>query len=374
MGKIVKITIAILIFSSFYRIPVQAQDSSYLESYLYDMEGLEAEMSRIFPDYHIDLEVMMQRIMKGEIKEAAADLWNELRRNMNGEFSTIRNLLISILVMGIVSALFTSLGDLMTGRQIAQVGFYMIYLLLMALLTRAFQYAAQVTTDTIENIITFIRLFVPTYFIAVGTAVGVTTATVSYQFVLVVIYAVEAFMLNALMPFIYCYMMLSLVNGIWSEDKLTLLLDLIKKGIGFTFKIAIGIITGISFIQSVITPAIDGVKSTGIQKAISVIPGIGDFMEGVAEMIVGSAVLIKNSVGVLLLLLLLLVCAAPVIKLAMIVLVMKFSAALIGMVSEKRIANGVNRVGDASFLLLQATFTAVSLFFIIIAIAAYTTR
>ena len=73
------------------------------------------------------------------------------------------------------------------------------------------------------------------------------------------------------------------------------------------------------------------------------------------------------------LLLLLAVCLVPLVKLLVIAGMMKGSAALAGIVSDKRITGCTDRVGDGSLLLFKAAFTAVALFMITIAVVAYTT-
>ena len=78
------------------------------------------------------------------------------------------------------------------------------------------------------------------------------------------------------------------------EEKLNLLIELLEKGIGWVLKAALGVVTGISVFQAVITPVIDSVKASTLQKVISAIPGIGNAADGVVELVAGSAVVIKK--------------------------------------------------------------------------------
>jgi stage III sporulation protein AE len=181
-------------------------------------------------------------------------------------------------------------------------------------------------------------------------------------------------MLSIVLPLIYCYAILALINGVWTEDRLDLLLDLMKKTIAMILKVSLGIVAGISFLQSIITPAIDNIQATAFKRILTVIPGIGNLAEGVTEMVVGSAILVKNSLGILFLLILILVCITPLVKILAIAGIMKLSAALTAIISEKRIVRCTDRIGDAGFLLFKVAFTAVALFFILIAILAYTLR
>ena len=83
-------------------------------------------------------------------------------------------------MIGIVSALFSSFSDIFAGQQVSQVGFYFLYLFLIAVLTKAFVYVSEIAVGTIENVVIFVKLFIPTWFMAVGAMSTVTaTATVA---------------------------------------------------------------------------------------------------------------------------------------------------------------------------------------------------
>lgn len=356
-------------------IPVCAAEPAVDFSSMWDKYGMDEisdNLNRMLPDYEFDTEELLKLIMQGKIGGAVGLLWDGVKGKLGVELSGLRNIFASILVLGIVSALFSNFSDVFKSHQIADISFYFLYLLLIAVLLQAFLAAADIASDTIENIVLFIKMFIPTYFMAVGAAAGTVTAVVYYQFMLLLAYGVEKLVLSFLIPLIYSYVLLAVLNGIWAEERLTLLLEFLKKGIIIGLKLAMGAVTGLSLFQSMISPVIDSLRTSALKKAVSAIPGVGNLAEGVTEMVIGSAVLIKNSVGILLLLLLLAVCLIPLLKLLLIACMMKGSAALAGIVSDKRITGCTDQVGDGGLLLLRATFTAVALFIIVIAVVAYT--
>ena len=271
-----------------------------------------------------------------------------------------------------VSALFSEFSDLFAGQQIAQTGFYFLYLFLMVILTKVFLFVSEIASDTMESIVLFVKLFIPTYSIVVGTAQGSASGVYYYQLMLVVAYLVESFLNAVLIPFIYSYVVLALLNGLWTEEKLTLLLEFIEKGILLALKISMGAVTGLSLVQAVIVPVASGLKISAMRKAIAAIPGIGGVTEGVAELVLGSAVLIKNSMGVLLLILLFGACLMPLLKILIVTGTVKIGAAITGIVSDKRVSLCTDRVGGGCLLLLRCVFTSVILFIIVIAVVSYT--
>lgn len=339
----------------------------------YGMGDVSRSLKELFPAYEWDMQAILADILRGDIPGAVRLAWDGVKGTLAAELAGMKNIFASILILGIISALFTSFSDIFQNHQIADISFYFLYLLLMAVLMKAFLMASEIASRTAGDIVLFIKIFLPTYFMAVGASAGMASAMAYYQFMLILAYIVEKMLSSVLLPLIYGYVLLALMNGIWAEERLTLLLECLKKGIGIGLKVALGAVTSLSLFQSMITPVLDSLQGTAIKKAVSAIPGIGNLAEGVTEMVLGSAVLIKNSIGLVLLLLLLAVCFVPLAKLLLIACIMKGSAALAGIVSDKRITGCTDRVGDGSFLLFRTTLTAVALFLIVIAVVAYTT-
>lgn len=361
---------------SVYASEKQEEESgfAYVESWLSscDMGEINEGLDQLLPGVQLDAGEMFSMIVRGKIGEACKCLIGQIREGITGEFSGIKQILILILVLGIVSALFSEFSDLFAGGQIAQAGFYFLYLFLIVILTKVFLLVSEVASTAVENIVMFVKLFIPTYFMAVGAAQGAAAAVYYYQLMLVLAYLVESFLSTALIPLICSYVMLALLNGFWEEEKLTLLLDFMEKGIVLALKISMGAVTGLSLVQALVIPAASRLRISAMRKALSAIPGIGGVVEGMTELMLGSAVLIKNSMGVLLLVLLLGALALPVLKILVIAGTVKLGAAVTGIVSDKRISACADRVGQGCFLLLRCVFTAVMLFLIVIAVVSYT--
>lgn len=350
------------------------QDFSYISDWLSscDMGSVNEGMENLFPGFRLDGKELLQMVMEGQAWEAFKLLLARVKDSLAGELGGLKQILVYILVLGIVSALFAEFSDLFAGEQIAQAGFYFLYLFLMVILTKVFLFVSEIASGAVENIVLFIKLFIPTYFIAVGAAQGTAAAAYYYQLMLMLAYLVESFLNKVIIPMIYSYVMLALLNGLWAEEKLSLLLDFIAKGIGIMLKVSLGAVTGLSLVQAVIMPVASGLRISAMRKVVSAIPGIGSVAEGMTELMLGSAVLIKNSMGVLLLILIAGACILPLLKILIVTGVVKLGAAITGIVSDKRISTCTDRVGEGCFLLLRCAFTAVALFVIVIAVISYT--
>lgn len=340
----------------------------------YGLDNLQAGMRSLFPEYNLSLSELLREIMDGDILGAMAQFLQGIISGMADSAMGVKNIFVWLLILGVISALMTHFIEVFDKHQIADLSFYFIYLLMTTILLKCFLQAMQTATETIENIVLFVQLLVPTYLLSVGLATGTTTVTAYYQLLLLLIYAAQKIMVGVVIPLIYTYCLLSMINGIWVEEKLTLLIELLEKAIGWILKSALGIVTGVSIFQAVITPVIDSVKSSALQKTISAIPGIGNAADGVVELVVGSAVVIKNSIGIVLLILLLVLCAAPLLQIFCTAFLLKCASAFMGVVSGKRITMCANRAGDACMLLFRTAGTAMMLFLITLSVVATATN
>ncbi len=340
----------------------------------YGLEELQTGLDSLFPEYHISMELVLEKILAGDLLEVIGDFFMSGAEVFFQQLSGFRNIFIWLLLLGIAASVMTHFVEVFHKHQIADLSYYFMYLLFVAVLFRCFTEVAEVVAGVMENIILFIQLMVPTYLIAVGVTTGMTTVSAYSQLLVLVIYGVQQVLGKVVVNMVSVYVVLSMLNGIWIEERLSLLADFVKKIITFVLKAALGVVTGISVFQTLITPVIDSAKSSLLQKAVSSIPGIGNLSEGVVELVIGSAVVIKNSIGVVILLLLVLICVAPMLEIFCMGWILRLVAAVLGMVSDKRLVECTNRVGEGCMLLLRLVGTAMILFVIIIAVLATATN
>jgi len=340
----------------------------------YGLDRLQQGMNSLFPERSLSLEHLLSKVMTGDIMDALSELLAGTASDFYGQIAGMRNVLVCLLVLGIVSSLVSHFVEIFDRHQVADISFYFMYLLFSAILLECFGQAAKTAGSTMENIIVFIQMMAPAYLLSVSVATGTATAGASCQVMLLVIYGVEHILLKWLFPLIYSHAMLSVINGIWAEEKLSLLIELLKKAVEWVLKAALGVVTGISIFQALITPVVDSAKSSALQKLISALPGVGNLSDGVAELVLGSALVIKNSIGVVMLLLLLALCAAPLLKIAVIAGILKCAAAFMGVISDKRITSCADKTGDAGFLLFRTAGTSMLLFLIAISVCTASVR
>lgn len=338
-----------------------------------NLQELERNLQKLNLQTDFNFMEMVKEVYRGNGKGILFIIGQKCKENLYMQAQEVKNIFITVVIILLISALFSTFKNTFQNAQIAEIAFYINYLLLIVIFTNIFGNVLDIGEETLNNIEEFMRIFFPTFFLVVGGTIGVGTGMVYYQLAGGVIYLVEWCLLSILLPAISAYMLFVLMNGIWEEERLTLLLELYQKGIQFFLKVSLGILTGAGMIQSMIIPIVDRIKSESIYKVIEAIPGIGEVAEGAFRIWLGSAVLIKNSIGIVGCVFLILLCMAPVLKIIVIACLFKITAAILSVVGDKKMITCTNQVGDGVFMVLQTVGYGILFFVVLIAITIYTT-
>ena len=188
------------------------------------------------------------------------------------------------------------------------------------------------------------------------------------------IYVLEWLIQEGLLGLIKGHVILVFINHLTREEYLSQLAELTEKAAGWALKTILAVVIGFNTIQGILSPVIDALKSTAFSRAVRAVPGIGSVAGSVTDVLLGSAVLIKNGIGAAALVVIALLCLAPILKLGLLALILELAAALIQPVSDKRMTGCAAGVGRSIRLLLQAAFTSAVLFVITIVVVTVSVR
>lgn len=345
---------------------------AYMEKEL-EFDDINRELAEIFPDDKLDFGETVADILTGDLTVSAELLKRMCADQLTYAFRVNRESLVHMLLIALIAAVFTKFSDVFHSRQISDISFYILYMLMIALCLNAFQSAAQWTEDGIRLLSDFMKALCPVYFLAVSVAKGSMTAAAFYNLILFLILLIELFIVSFLLPAVHIYMMMKVLDYLSEEEYLSRFTELIETVVGWTLKTLLACVIGLNTIQGLIMPAVDSVKRSAVARGVEAIPGIGDAVSGTAEVLLGTAVVVKNGVGVAGAIICFALCIAPLVQIGVMVLFYKLAAALVQPVADKRLTGCIGGMADGCQLLMRMIFTAGLLFLITIAIVAATT-
>lgn len=314
----------------------------------------------------------VKQLIQGEIPLTPESLAKTLKDTLFTQVEENRRTAVRILLLITVAALFTNFVNVFEKSQAADISFYMMYLCLFTLLMQAFQVMGQMTMDTLNQVITFMKLLLPSYFLASVFATGSAAGTGFYELTLGIILVIQWVMKYAVMPAVNLYVLFAMVDHLTKEDYLSKLAELLKTFVEWSLKTLAALALGFQTVQCLVLPAVDSLKNSVVTKTAGAVPGLGNIFNGVTEVVIGSAVLIKNAVGAAGLIFLVLLCLVPFLKLGFGALFYRLLAAVSQPISDKRMVECISSVGEGAGLLMRVLLTVGLLFFLSVAMATAT--
>lgn len=313
---------------------------------------------------------LVKSLIKGEETYQVKDMGEWLKNALCAEFRENKALLIQILIIGIAFGVLKNFTGLFENSYISELCFVMVYCVLVILLMKSFLIMDNLAKETLKTTVEFMQTLVPVYCMSMIFSNGATTAAGFYEVTFLIISLVQWIILYVLVPLVQVMILFVFLNEVVEGERFSKMTELLEDGIRFVLKFVTGTVVGLNVVQGLIQPAADRVKGSMFAKTASAIPGIGNSVQAVSEIIVGAGTLIKNSVGVAAMIIVLGITLMPVLKMGVLAFFYKFSAAVIEPVADKRISGTLNGVCRGSVLLAKIMLTSMLLFLITIAMVA----
>lgn len=343
-----KFILAVFLFSIIL-FPVSAED--------YEIKGNET------------FNTTVKSITSGDFSLNPIDIINGLFSGFFKELNNTKNLLKTVLVLsvagGIVRILSSSFEGSATSETAGLACFLLISLPLVKIFSEMFSYAA----EAVHNICDFITKFEP-IFISMLITSGAVTQAAAFQPVLVAsVYVLGILIDKCILP-VCCFSAILAFAGNISDrieiETLTKFLSSVSKWL------LTGLLTLFSAILSLYgfsTKAFNTVATKGLKFAVgSLVPIVGGILSDTVETVLSGANLLKNAVGTAGMITLFGIAFSPALKILIIMLLLKATAAIIEPFSEKRIVKMLLSVSESVKMLFASVVTATLLFVISISV------
>lgn len=369
--KILKI--AMIVICLFLPMHVKAADMEEEINSTYDFTEIDEMLEEMFPEEKMNFKDTVVALVTGDLKFSLNVIVDLIKDQLSYELENSKTGMIHILLLVIIAAIFANFSDVFKSTQVAEISFSMLYMLLITICLHNFRVLVDAAIENVDQLMTFMKLLGPVYFMAVAVATGSSTSITFYQIVLLLIFLIEILIRNFLIPMTQIYMIIKILDEFSPEIHLSKFAELIETIVSWSLKTLTAGIIGLNVMQGLLAPAIDSVKRSLVTKTGEAIPIVGDAIGGAAEVVLGSAVLIKNGIGVAGMIVCFVVCLVPIIQIAITSLLYQIVAALIQPISDKRMVNCVGSMADGTKMLLKIVTTTGILFLLTIAVVATTT-
>lgn len=288
------------------------------------------------------------------------------------EVENVKPQVVSVLIYTVMFAVLSKL-IFWEKNYVYNVSFLLVYASIMVLLISTFDIMGDLVSDGIDVLLAYLTALVPAYATVLAVSGNGFSAAGFYIFTFTLIYIMEWLIKLVFLPGIHIFLLLQVMNNLYEEEKISKLADIIESAISKALKLGIKIVAGIGIVQAMIAPAKDRISDSLILKSFQAIPGIGRVSGSAGEIMLGCAMLIKNSVGAAALIVLLFIVLTPLVKTFVFSAMYKVLSAFLQPLSDKRITDGINGVARAAVLYYCVMRDSAILFFIVIAIVCAST-
>ncbi|WP_418404391.1 stage III sporulation protein AE [Blautia sp.] len=269
-----------------------------------------------------------------------------------------KELFVKLILLILLSAVFTSFAEVFENNQIGDISFFVVYLLFFTILMDSFSKMSSSLEKTISWMTEMMKGLAPAYYMTVCAASGAASAVVFYEGVLLMVWGIQWLLLTVLLPASGMYVLLQLVNSLSREEMLGKMAELLNTAVSWGLKSLLAAVVELQIIRNLVAPVMDSVKRGLLSKAAGALPGVGNAVNMVTELVVTSAVLVRNCLGVVILVVFVLIGAGPMLHYGILSLLYRLLAAVAQPVSDRRMVRALGTMGEGCALLLRILFTA----------------
>jgi stage III sporulation protein AE len=344
--------------------------------YIYELIGIadaDESLSASGLDFGVDVSYIIKNIASGNFQDIWTYMAVKFKSLLVSEISENGQLMLALIIIIILGAVFTRLTKAYGNPGISEIGFFVTYILMTSVCFMSFNLGTQVVEGAVKALVVLLRIMVPVFMVAMNFTGHVVSASSAYQLVMLGIWLVQAVFLKALIPLIRFYVIMSMLNGLNREKYFSRLTSIAESVVYFSLKTVVVFVAGLNLIKGLIGPQLESIGKSSINRVVNALTGSG--INGVLTgTFLASGLVIKNSVGVAIVCLMLILFMGPVIKIFILKIMVRFSAAIVQPVGDKRYMDGMDTVYKGFEMLLKLMYTSLVLFILSIAVVAFTTN
>ncbi|WP_125152255.1 stage III sporulation protein AE [Clostridium rectalis] len=287
------------------------------------------------------------------------------------EMSAAIKLMAVLVIISIVCVLITNLEKAFSNEGLSEIAYFACYSLIIIIMAKSFYIGVDLGRETINKMADFMLALIPVLLMLLASIGGIAEAAVIDPIVIGAINISARIFANVLIPIICMTFVLQFVNNISEEykiDKLTKLLNQVALwGQGVLMTVFIGILT----VRGISSKTLDQVVAKTAKYAVdNFVPIVGKCLSDAISTVAGYSLLLKNALSSVGLIVLIGIVIFPVIKILIIALLYKLTAALIEPIGDKKLVNCIASAGDSLILITSCLICVSVMFFIMISIIA----
>lgn len=310
-----------------------------------------------------DYNTLFEEAISGNIdnKKLGNSILNLLGKETLSSVRTIGIIIVIIVIHSIVK----SISDHLENKSIAQLTYYVQYILIVTLIMSSFADILSMVKDTIQNLVAFSNLLIPILMTLILTTGNIASVGMLQPILLFMITFIGNLVNQILIPILLVSTVLAIISKVSDRIALDRFSKFFKSSIVWALGVILTLFVSLVSLEGTLSSSVDGVTAKTTKAAVSsFIPVVGKILGDAVDTVIGCTSILKNAVGVVGVITILGICILPVIKLVLLMATYYIGAVICEPIADEKIVKLLEQVGD-TFKILLAILCSISVLLII---------
>lgn len=349
-----------------YENQADSLDTKSIQDYI---DKLNSETSGYVPP--VDFKNILNVFKTGKVSYNFKDMLSGLLKYFLSDVLLNTKLLGQLIILSIICALLQNMESAFSNDAVTNIAYYACYLVLIILIVKSFNAAISIAKDTLNTMSDFMNALLPTLLTLLASVGGIASSSILDPIIMFFVEFTGNAIKNFILPGIFLTAILSIINNLTSTFPLKRLAGLLKQACVWSLGIMMTAFVGIVTVRGAAAKTLDQVTAKTLKFAVdNFIPVVGKCLSDAIATVAGYSLILKDAISTAGLLAFVITCIFPLIKIISMILIYKLAGALIEPISDKRVVDCLNDVGNSMTVIFASVLCAAIMFFIMIAIIA----
>lgn len=296
-------------------------------------------------------DLVMQAI-KGEIDLSPKSIINMLTSSLFSEVYSLVSLMRHMIAIAVLSAFFKAFSSSFKSNSVAELGFYVNYIVIIAVLLSSFTICVGIMQSLCGELCDLMLAAQP-LMLSLVVMSGNLASSYAFNPVLLFFTTFIANMLQMFItPTIITAAVLQIVSYISEREMLQKFSDLIRTVVSWGLKAAAVVFISILSLQRISTPIVNNAITKSAKVAVNFVPVVGQALTGAVDAVFYWSGAVRSGVLVSVIILIIIMCGAPILKIIAFVFVYKMTAGIVQPICDERIVKAIDCAGTFAALIL----------------------
>lgn len=292
-------------------------------------------------------------------------IWQTVTKSLFKEVAANTHLMGKLLFLAVLCAMLQNLQNSFEQSGISLLAYSVCFIFMAVIALTTFYNAVTLATQTVGYMVGFMEALLPLLISLLAGVGALTSAALFTPLMLFIISSVSIVIKDVVLPLLLLTATLDCLNYLSDKYRLSNLANLLKQAGMMTLGLLMVLFIGVITIQGAAGSVADGLTLRTAKFATATfIPVVGKVLADTVELVMGASLLIKNAVGIFGVIVVFMICLFPLIKLLSLIVVIKFSGALVQPMGDEKMAKFLDCIANNLLLVFGSVVIVALMFFL----------